>query len=57
MPEGDSNRLCDALQQLSENKPERLDLANKGRLRAVEKYTNEKIASHTIDFIQQLLGA
>ena len=57
VPEGDSNRLCDALQQLSENKPERLDLANKGRLRAVEKYTNEKIASHTIDFIEQLLGA
>ena len=57
VPEGDSNRLCDALQQLSDNEPKRIDLANKGRLRAEEKYTHEKIASHTIEFIRQLLGA
>ena len=56
VPEGDSNRLCDALQQLSDNESERIDLSKKGRLRVLENYTNEKIASHTIEFIEQLLG-
>jgi len=56
VPEGDSNRLCAALQQLADNASKRIDLANKGRLRVLEKYTNEKIASHTLEFIGQLLS-
>lgn len=55
VPEGDPNRLCAALQQLAENDAERIDLGNKGRLRVLEKYTNETIAAHTIEFIRQLL--
>jgi glycosyltransferase involved in cell wall biosynthesis len=56
VPEGDSKRLCAALQQLADNAPKRIDLANKGRLRVLDKYTNEKIASHTLEFIRQLLS-
>ncbi len=56
VPEGDSKRLCTALQQLADNAPKRIDLANKGRLRVLEKYTNEKIAKHTLEFIGHLLS-
>ncbi len=57
VPEGDANALTAALSRLRDDPSLRQMLGEQGRRRALERYTQARIAAETVAFYRQLCGA
>jgi glycosyltransferase involved in cell wall biosynthesis len=57
VPEGDIGALRDALRRLQENRALRIELADRGRARALARFTHARIAEQTYALYRAMLAA
>ncbi len=55
-PEGDAAELAGALQRLADDSALRTELGQRGRQRALERFTQRRIAEDTVGVYRQILG-